>query len=363
MTRGAPALARACIESSLQYPKVVVLGIKTCMGEHAFAGAAMASTSADAAATALQKAARARSARKVYDTAKEQDRLVMMMLALEDDRATWVQRAWREKVRLRRLEREERSALCVQTLFRGHRIRADAWPEMQFAHVRESIAARRIQKWARRRIEGAMMREECRGVLDKRVRKQVLPFGMEYVVWGERFVYTTKTELCYAKFTRGREVDESSTKRIRYADIAQITGELDTGVLVIGSRNPRRPRQGRLRYVRFQLPTTEEAEVWAANLLRLVTIAGFKCEGALELPGSAEDAAHDDWMNELASTIEAALPAVDGAAKAEPQLRMLRRETTSDDLLLDESTPTPTPGQRGARGQLGAPVRPSLVRA
>lgn len=331
--------------------------------------------SADGAATALQTAARGRSARKLVVEKRTKDSLVSMMLAIEDERAIGVQRAWREKVRLRRAEREELAALCVQTLFRGHRIRADAWPEMRFDHLRQVIAARRIQRRVRKRIEGAMMREECRGVLDKLVRRQALPFGMEYLVWGERFVYTTKTELCYAKFTRGRLVNEESTKRVRYADIAAITGELDTGVLVLSCRNPRRPRSGRLRSVRFMLPTAEETEVWAANLLRLVTIAGFKAEGALELPGSKDDEAYDGWMNELAAAIETALPADERGGAHEPQLRIMRRQSSHEGSSagslsreasasageLSEGSAPSTPGQeRGARGQLGTQVRPTI---
>lgn len=146
----------------------------------------------ETAALAFQSAWRRLKARKALSGAQKQDRLVMMMLAIEDERATWVQRAWREKIQLRRLEREEQAALCLQTVFRGHKIRAGQFPEMQFDYVRSCIAARRIQKWARRRIEGAMMQEECRGVLEKRKRRWKLPLGMEFVVWSERFVYTTK---------------------------------------------------------------------------------------------------------------------------------------------------------------------------
>lgn len=99
---------------------------------------------------------------------------------------------------------------------------------------------------------------------------------------------------------------------LRYCDIEEVIGQMDMCVLVIRARrhvpndasralarpstSSSLPTASSLSVLeRFLLPTAEATELWTAALLRLVTLAGFHCHGAIELPGTTVDRETAEW--------------------------------------------------------------------
>ena len=120
----------------------------------------------------------------------------------------------------------------------------------------------------------------------------------------ERYVYLTDNEIGVQKLTKDRQVIPLSTKHIYFADIVEVTGELDTCVLMIKWRHfiqgvHRLSSKGRPKTTRFLLPNAEMVERWAMSVQRLVRLAGYNCLATIETPGSAADAELEEWMNDM----------------------------------------------------------------
>lgn len=198
-----------------------------------------------------------------------------------------------------------------------------------------TVAAMRVQRVARRRIEVRSLREQCCGVLHKQSRGRLrLPLGIEAGVWRRRFVYLTADALCYQRAHRSGEVDVSSTRLIRFSTIVSVVGQLDSRILLVhqrrdhgyapslaapsltarsggapssdpawaGGESTWRVSKASVQAHRFLLPSAEATGLWASSLLRLIVLCGFACPGSLEvgvdqlseLASSAADERHGD---------------------------------------------------------------------
>ena len=74
------------------------------------------------------------------------------------------------------------------------------------------LAAWRIQRQARRQMEGGMLRERCCAVLQRQSREVPLPLGKELAIWKKRYVYLSAAELCHQKVGKHGEVDVTTTR-------------------------------------------------------------------------------------------------------------------------------------------------------
>ena len=76
----------------------------------------------------------------------------------------------------------------------------ERWLDAQYAAAVACSAARQIQRVARRRMEQTFLVEQCRAVLPKLSRAvRLRPLGIEAGVWRNRFVFVTRTALCYQR--------------------------------------------------------------------------------------------------------------------------------------------------------------------
>ena len=158
-----------------------------------------------------------------------------------------------------------------------------ALSQMQREIASKAVAARRIQRRTRRSIEGVALREQCRAIMQVRLRRVAmpLPWGLEISAWQQRYVFLTAHALCYQKvITRGR-VDDRSMGLVRYSDIVHISGRLEACLLTVTTRRLVAPnalffhRMFKQETHELLLNTPAECELWACNLLRLVGLAGF----------------------------------------------------------------------------------------
>ena len=265
------------------------------------------------AARLLQASWRRRCARKVRKVRRMKDRerrLIRLLCAVEHAKAKLVQVAWRRR-RQQRLEmarrRVESAATRICAVTRGHYVRRQ---ETRLALATVVVAAMRLQRHMRRHLEGAALRERCRGVLLKQATMRMpLPLGLEARAWYRRYVCLTPDAIHYARLVRkGRArgaVELGSSRLIRYCDVMQVTGQMHANVMVVHERE----RTGRaapyededgdedededevadegeaysIRTHRFHLGMAEGVEWWTASLLRLCELAGHSVPGALEV--------------------------------------------------------------------------------
>ena len=151
----------------------------------------------------------------------------------------------------------------------------------------------------------------------------------------ERYVYLTDNEIGVQKLTKDRQVIPLSTKHIYFADIVEVTGELDTCVLMVKWRHfiqgvHRLSSKGRPKTTRFLLPNAEMVERWAMSVQRLVRLAGYNCLATIESPGSAADAELEEWMNDMNHRClrpDPARPPSRRAARLSPSRRLPARVT------------------------------------
>lgn len=276
------------------------------------------------AAILMQCAVRGMLARRAraaaHDLRDRRRRLARMLVAVEDAKAARIQSAWRQR-RTRRLaavaEHELRRAHAASRLAAVARGRSQREQETRLALATVVVAAMRVQRWARRRIERAALQEGCRAVLLKQVTRRVpLPLGLEARLWRKRYVCLSSGALCYQKLqssgsrTGGVTVDVDSTRVLRYADIERVSGQLSTRLLLVQQRR----RAGFVQYSAyrerfgdegddngggpdeiivddeydtlvhlFQLPSAEATELWTTSLVRLIALAGYTCDGSLEV--------------------------------------------------------------------------------
>jgi len=260
------------------------------------------------AALALQCAFRKHMAVRELAYLQRRERLILVMIAIEDEQAVRVQRAWREKVKKRADQVEMRAVLKLQSQLRGNMSRKIHLPEQKALAHRIRRAARCIQRYARVAIAKAYMKEQCRGIIEKQGRALNLFWRMEMVVWQERYVFLTDQALHYQKLTKQRLADTATTKAVRFCDVNKVTAQYEDCVLVLHCRQ---------RSYKFLLPSPADCETWANNVLQLVNLAGarapparprrprrprdrragprhltpgFDCEGTIEYEDAGEEA-------------------------------------------------------------------------
>ena len=222
------------------------------------------------AALALQCAFRKHMAVRELAYLQRRERLILVMIAIEDEQAVRVQRAWREKVKKRADQVEMRAVLKLQSQLRGNMSRRIHLPEQKALAHRIRRAARCIQRYARVAIAKAYMKEQCRGIIEKQGRALNLFWRMEMVVWQERYVFLTDQALHYQKLTKQRLADTATTKAVRFCDVNKVTAQYEDCVLVLHCRQ---------RSYKFLLPSPADCETWANNVLQLVNLAGARaCE-------------------------------------------------------------------------------------
>ena len=175
------------------------------------------------AALALQCAFRKHMAVRELAYLQRRERLILVMIAIEDEQAVRVQRAWREKVKKRADQVEMRAVLKLQSQLRGNMSRRIHLPEQKALAHRIRRAARCIQRYARVAIAKAYMKEQCRGIIEKQGRALNLFWRMEMVVWQERYVFLTDQALHYQKLTKQRLADTATTKAVRFCDVNKVT--------------------------------------------------------------------------------------------------------------------------------------------
>jgi hypothetical protein len=218
------------------------------------------------AALALQCAFRKHMAVRELAYLQRRERLILVMIAIEDEQAVRVQRAWREKVKKRADQVEMRAVLKLQSQLRGNMSRRIHLPEQKALAHRIRRAARCIQRYARVAIAKAYMKEQCRGIIEKQGRALNLFWRMEMVVWQERYVFLTDQALHYQKLTKQRLADTATTKAVRFCDVNKVTAQYEDCVLVLHCRQ---------RSYKFLLPSPADCETWANNVLQLVNLAGY----------------------------------------------------------------------------------------
>ena len=219
------------------------------------------------AALALQCAFRKHMAVRELAYLQRRERLILVMIAIEDEQAVRVQRAWREKVKKRADQVEMRAVLKLQSQLRGNMSRRIHLPEQKALAHRIRRAARCIQRYARVAIAKAYMKEQCRGIIEKQGRALNLFWRMEMVVWQERYVFLTDQALHYQKLTKQRLADTATTKAVRFCDVNKVTAQYEDCVLVLHCRQ---------RSYKFLLPSPADCETWANNVLQLVNLAGAR---------------------------------------------------------------------------------------
>ena len=75
--------------------------------------------------------------------------------------------------------------------------------ETRLALATVVVAAMRLQRHMRRHLEGAALRERCRGVLLKQATMRMpLPLGLEARAWYRRYVCLTPDAIHYARLVR-----------------------------------------------------------------------------------------------------------------------------------------------------------------
>ena len=223
------------------------------------------------AALALQCAFRKHMAVRELAYLQRRERLILVMIAIEDEQAVRVQRAWREKVKKRADQVEMRAVLKLQSQLRGNMSRRIHLPEQKALAHRIRRAARCIQRYARVAIAKAYMKEQCRGIIEKQGRALNLFWRMEMVVWQERYVFLTDQALHYQKLTKQRLADTATTKAVRFCDVNKVTAQYEDCVLVLHCRQ---------RSYKFLLPSPADCETWANNVLQLVNLAGARAPPA-----------------------------------------------------------------------------------
>lgn len=133
------------------------------------------------------------------------DRILLVCMAIEDEKATLVQRMWRHKMAMRRQQLEYRSATKLQAAMRGKLARTSFMPEHKVKVLIVKRAVRKLQQYFRLTLARNVMKKQCRGVIEKQGQIAIPMLGsMELVIWQARFVYATDHSLCYQRLSKDR---------------------------------------------------------------------------------------------------------------------------------------------------------------
>jgi len=213
------------------------------------------------------------------------DRILLLCMAIEDEKATLVQRRWRLKMAKRDHYLRYMCAVKLQAAIRGKLARRDHLPEHKVRVLRLKRAARKIQQYIRLTLARNAMKRQCRGVIQKQ-GQIAIPFigGMELVIWQPRFVYATDHSLCYQRLQKDRTTQalkrtgdcgiESSTRLISFHEVLEVRAVLGERLLCISCER---------RMFKFAFKSREQCELWASNLVQLINVAGFMIEGFIEM--------------------------------------------------------------------------------
>jgi hypothetical protein len=213
------------------------------------------------------------------------DRILLLCMAIEDEKATLVQRRWRLKISKRDHRLRDPSAAKLQAAVRGKQARLSHLPEHKVNVLKLKRAARKIQQYTRLTLTRNAMKRQCRGVIQKQ-GQIAIPFigGMELVIWQPRFVYATDYSLCYQRLQKDRTTQalkrtgdcgiESSTRVIRFHEVLEVRAVLGQRLLCVSCKR---------RVFKFGFKSREQCELWASNLVQLINVAGFAVEGFIEM--------------------------------------------------------------------------------
>ena len=311
---------------------------------NAFTGQASAQAAEERAIVKMQSMIRKHMARREFSYLVRRERLILVMMAIEDEKAALVQNIWRERKRNREERRELVMIRKLQALVRGFKVRSTILPMKKMRMLLMRRAARRIQRHTRIAIARAGFKRICRGVIEKQGQIAIPLFGrMELVVWQERYVYAGDRQLCIQKLTKDKKVrhptplpsaspaprlrlrspprpplspctrltrlpfpqaNVSTTKTIPYSDVKEVKATLDERLLALVCEN---------KTFKFSLPSREMTEEWATAMLQLINLSGNDVEGYFEIKtNSAKSAIKTDDAD-----VEA--PGNAGGARPPPQ--------------------------------------------
>ena len=127
----------------------------------------------------------------------KREHVLLMMVAIDNERATDVQRRWRARQANRRQMVELRSALVLQAAARGRFARQE-YPERRLRQLMMANAARTIQRATRKRFARTLLKKQCRGFVEKRSTKWRLG-PIEMSVWQLSYVFATNFDFRYQK--------------------------------------------------------------------------------------------------------------------------------------------------------------------
>lgn len=245
----------------------------------------------------MQSVIRKHMARREFSYLVRRERLLLVMMAIEDEKATLVQTLWRQRVV--RGRDELASVTKLQAAARGKATRAVLLPERKVDVLVMRRAARTIQRYLRAAQARRAMMEQCRGVLEKQGQVVLPLFGkLELVVWKAHFVYVTATDLCYERLRKDKTPDPSTTKAIPYTEVREVRAVLGERLLCVGCER---------RLYKFAFRNRDACELWAANLVQLITAAGCAVEGFLDMP--------PDWEGDAARRDEQSSEGPDGVRR------------------------------------------------
>tara|TARA_B110001452_G_scaffold58941_1_gene45749 strand:+ start:169 stop:1125 length:957 start_codon:yes stop_codon:yes gene_type:complete len=172
-----------------------------------FTGRGSAQAAEEHAIVKMQAMIRKHMARREFSYLVRRERLILVMMAIEDEKASLVQNIWRERQRKRQENCEMQMIQKIQALVRGFRVRSTILPQRKMRMLMMKRAARRIQRHTRIAIARAGFKRICRGVIEKQGQIAIPLLGrMELVVWQQRYVYAGDRQLCVQKLTRDKKV-------------------------------------------------------------------------------------------------------------------------------------------------------------
>jgi hypothetical protein len=152
--------------------------------------------------------------------------------------------------------------------------------------ARATRAASRLQRGFRRRMESMACRQQCCGILLKSVNGLNLPFGLDVLLWRERFVFATGSALCCQRLLSPKTsgaVDQASTQLLRFADITHVgRARNNERVLVVRLRRRQMEVVAHENYRHtestvahhFYFADADTLRTWLRALRRLVELSG-----------------------------------------------------------------------------------------